>query len=309
MSADPSRRAHLNALALACTGAVLFSGKAVVTKLLYREGIDPVDLLALRMLLAAPIFLGVAIWTWPREPRLHAADLLRIAVLGFTGYYLSTMLDFMGLQYISVGLERLILFLTPSFVLLLGLLFWRRRVSRQQWLSLICAYLGVALVFWQDVHLGGDQVVLGSALVLAATVVYSLYMLMSGELIQRVGTLRLVSLAMLVSTVAALVQYIAFKPLAGLFSQTPTVWGLSLINSSACTVAPVFLTMMAVARVGAGTASQASMIGPVSTLFLGAWILAEPITLVQMAGTALVLLGVYLLSRVRTPRPLELEND
>lgn len=297
----------MNALALACAGAVFFSAKAIVAKLLYREGIDAIDLIALRMLLSAPVFLLVAIWTWRREPRLRVRDLLRILFLGFIGYYVSTMLDFLGLQYISVGLERLILFLTPSFVLLLGMLIWRRQVSRGQWGALVCAYVGVTLVFWRDVHLGGSGVVLGSLLVLGATITYSVYMLLSGEIVARVGTLRLVALAMLVSSAASLGQYVWLRPLPSLFDHAPRIWALSAVNASVCTVLPVFLTMIAVGRIGAGAASQASMIGPVSTLFLGAWILGEPITGVQLLGTALVLLGIFLLSRARMPLPLE--ND
>jgi drug/metabolite transporter (DMT)-like permease len=288
--------AYLSGLLLGVVGAVFFSGKAVVAKLLYRHGIDAVTLIALRMLLSMPVFLAVALWTWRSTPRLGAGDLARIGMLGLLGYYASSMLDFMGLQYVSAGLERLVLFLTPSFVLLLGLIAYRRPVARRQWLSLLCAYAGIVLVFWHDLGIGGSRVALGSALVLGAAITYALYLLLSGELLQRVGTLRLVALAMLSSSLACLLQYAVLRPLPSLFAQSGPVWGLSLANAMLCTVLPVFMTMIAVARIGAGSASQAGMIGPVSTLFLGWWLLGEPITRLQLAGTALVIAGIFLLS-------------
>lgn len=304
VSADHShhRAAYTTGIAIATLGAICFSAKAIVAKLLYRHGIDAVTLIALRMLLSVPAFLLVAAWTWRRTPRLSAGDFARIAGLGLIGYYASSMLDFMGLLYITVGLERLILFLTPSFVLLLGVLAYKRQVTAQQWLSLGFAYAGIVLVFWHDLSLGGDNVALGAALVLGATITYAVYLLLSGELIRRVGTLRLVSLAMTASSVACVLQYALLRPLPTLFEQTAEVWELSLINAVLCTVLPVFLTMLGVARIGAGSASQAGMIGPVSTLFLGWWLLSEPITGLQLAGTGLVLTGIFLLT-IRKPAP------
>ncbi|HSW12674.1 MAG TPA: DMT family transporter, partial [Solimonas sp.] len=271
-----SRSAYLAGLAIALAGAAFFSAKAIVAKLLYRHGIDAVTLIALRMLLSLPVFLLVAVWTWRQQPRLGTGDLLRVTGLGLTGYYASSMLDFLGLQYISAGLERLILFLTPSFVLLLGLLFYRRSASRRQWLSLLVAYAGIVLVFQHDLWLGGERVALGSALVLGAAITYAVYLLLSGELIGRVGPLRLVALAMTVSCAACLLQYGLLRPLPGLFQQQAAVWQLSLVNAGLCTVLPVFLTMLAVGRIGAATAAQAGMIGPVTTLFLAWWLLGEP---------------------------------
>jgi drug/metabolite transporter (DMT)-like permease len=287
---------YLSGLSLAVIGAVFFSGKAIVAKLLYRHGIDAVTLIGLRMLLSAPVFFGVAIWTWRATPRLGAFDLARIGVLGLLGYYGSSMLDFQGLQYITAGLERLILFLTPSFVLLIGFFAYRRTVMLRQWLSLLCAYAGIVLVFWHDLQIGGGSVMTGGALVLGAALAYAIYLLLSGELLARVGTLRLVALAMSSSSIACLVQYAVLRPFPTLFDQSAAVWELSVVNASLCTVVPVFVTMIAVSRLGAGLTAQAGMIGPVSTLFLGWWLLGEPITQLQLAGTALVLGGIFLLS-------------
>lgn len=293
----PRQDIYLQGLLLAGVAAVFFSAKAIVAKLLYREGIDAVTLVALRLLLAMPVFLAIAAWTWRREPRLSASELLRICVLGLIGYYLSSMLDFLGLQYISAGLERLILFLTPSFVMLMSMARYRRRIEARQWQSLLLAYAGIVLVFWHDARFGGSGIALGATLVLIGTLSYSVYLLMSGELVARVGALRLTAVAMCASSLAALLQYALLRPFQGLFTQSPAVWGLSLLNASACTVLPVFFTMMAVARIGADRASQASMIGPVSTLALGWWLLGESVSVLQLTGAALVLGGMFLLSR------------
>jgi drug/metabolite transporter (DMT)-like permease len=294
--ADP-----VGGMALAGLGAVFFSAKAIVAKLLYAQGIDAVSLIALRMLLSLPIFLAIALWTCMRSPRLSRRDLLRVALLGLVGYYGSSMLDFLGLQYITAGLERLILFLTPTFVLLLGIRVYRRPVTARQWLSMGFAYAGIVLVFWHDARLGGSNVLLGAACVFGAALLYAVYLLYSGELLQRVGTLRLVALAMIVSSVMSVGQYVALRGAASLFQQTAPVWSLSLLNATVCTVLPVLLTMFGVARAGAGHAAQAGMVGPVSTLLLAWWVLGEPITPLQMAGTALVLIGIFLLSRRRLP--------
>lgn len=295
------RSAYLGGIAMAGLGAVFFSAKAIVAKLMYRHGIDAVTLIALRMLLSAPFFLFVAAWTWRNTPRLSRRDPLRIVLLGLVGYYGSSMLDFTGLQTISAGLERLILFLTPTFVLLLGVLLFARPVAARQWMSMAFAYAGIVLVFWHDVALGGGSVMFGGACVFGAALLYAIYLLYSGELLQRVGTLRLVALAMTASSVAGITQYAVQRPIAGLFEQSAAVWGLAFMIATLCTVLPVFLTMFGVARIGAGNAAQAGMIGPVSTLFLAWSILGEPLTMLQLLGTALVLAGIFLLSTRRLP--------
>jgi len=225
------------------------------------------------------------------------ADLVGVpvALLGLLGYYLSSYLDFLGLQYISVGLERLILFLTPTFVLLISSTVLKHHIGRKQWMALAISYCGIVLVFLHDLR-GGGNVALGAALVTGSAAAYAAYLLLSGEMVKRLGSLRLVSYAMYVSTAACLVQFFLLRPASGLL-QPLSVYGLSLVNGILCTVAPVFMTMIAVERIGAGTASQAGMIGPVSTLFLGALLLGEPVTSWQLGGTALVLSGIYLLSK------------
>jgi drug/metabolite transporter (DMT)-like permease len=293
--APVTRPALVAGLAIAIAGAVLFSTKAVVAKLLYRYHIDAVTLIAFRMLFSFPVFAGVAIWKTRAGPPLLARDRWRLLGLGLIGYYLSSYLDFLGLQYISVGLERLILFLTPTFVLMMTALLLKRSIGRVEWAALGVSYGGIVLVFVHDLDGGAGSTVTGSLFVLGSAVSYALYLLGTGEMVRRIGSLRLVAYAMCVSSAACIGQFFLLRP-ASLLVQPWPVYGLSLVNGIFCTIFPVFMTMAAVQRIGAASASQAGMIGPVSTLFLGWALLGEPITAVQLAGTGLVLAGIYMLS-------------
>ncbi|MGE4071734.1 MAG: DMT family transporter [Lysobacterales bacterium] len=304
ISPHSERRIELGGYALAALAAILFSAKAILAKLLYRYSIDPITLMTLRLGMAAPVFVLVAAFeTWRARVRgshLSGADWRQIALLGFLGYYVSSYLDFWGLQHIAAALERLILFLTPTLVLGLGVLIYRRPVPlRQRW-ALLVSYAGVLLVFVEHLRFDGGNVLFGSALVFAAALAYATYLLQSGELVARVGSLRLVSYVMLVSTLLCGIHYALVHDLATLRQPLP-VLQLSLLNALMCTVAPVFLTMFAIARIGAGRSSQLSMLGPVSLLFLGHWILGERISLIQLIGTAVVLAGIGVLTSPARP--------
>lgn len=293
------RRDYLAGLAIAITGAILFSAKAIFAKLIYRYQVDAVTMLGFRMMCSAPFFAMVALWQMRSQKPLDRGDTWRIVFLGLIGYYISSFLDFLGLQYITAGLERLILFLTPSFVLLISVFFLNKRIGMREWLALLISYGGTVLVFLHDVGTGGSNVVLGSAFVVCSAVTYAVYLILSGELVRRVGAVRLVAYAMCVSSVACILQFFLLKPVSTLIQPMP-VYTLSVLNAVFSTVLPVFITMVAVQRIGAATAAQAGMIGPVSTLFMGAVFLAEPLTSIQLAGTALVLTGIYVLSRKKT---------
>ncbi|HEU4621014.1 MAG TPA: DMT family transporter [Burkholderiaceae bacterium] len=293
-----ARRPLLVGFALALLAAVLFSAKAIVVKLAYRYPVDAVTLLALRMVLSLPCF-ALAAW-WSRR-NAHAplarGDWLRIGVLGLTGYYLASFLDFLGLQYIGAGLERLILFLYPTLVMLMNVWWLKRSVSRAQWVALVVSYVGIAVVFAHDVSIGGTHVALGSALVFASAVSYAVYLFSSGELVQRVGTIRLTAYATIVAAVLCIAQFAITHRIDTLVALPAGVWALSAINALFCTVIPVFATMAAIARIGAASVSITGMIGPVSTLALAAIALQEPITPIQVVGTVFVLAGVFLATR------------
>jgi len=285
---------------MAIVGAVVFSSKAIVAKLSYRYGVDALVVMGLRMLLSVPCFAAVALYQMAQARRgrivkLARREAVQVIFLGCIGYYLASYLDFLGLQYVSAGLERLILLLSPTFVLLMTAVFLKRAIAPRQWLALALSYGGVVLVLIQDLSLGGDAVWLGATLVLGSALTYSVYLLASGELVKRVGASRMVAYAMSVSSILTLAHFLLARSWQGLV-QVRAVYELALIHAWLQTVVPVFLIMWSVARIGAPLTSQLGMIGPVSVLFLAHWLLGEPISVLQLAGTAVVLAGVLVLS-------------
>ncbi len=280
----------------AVVGAIAFSGKAIIVKLAYRYGVDAVTLIMYRMLFALPLFLAMAVWASRGRAALTRRDWLGVLGLGFCGYYLASFLDFAGLAWITASLERLILYLTPTIVLLLGFLLYGRRISRLQAVGMGISYLGVLLVFGREATLAGADVAWGSLLVFLSAVSYAIYLSYSGELVQRLGSLRLVGLATSVACGLCLLQFVLLRPLSAAQVAPEVLW-LSLLNATACTAVPVLLVMMAVERIGAGAAAQAGMVGPMSTILMGVWLLGEPFTGWVVAGTALVLAGIFVFSR------------
>ena len=283
-------------LALAIIGSILFSAKAVIVKLAYRYGVDAATLLTLRMALSLPFFIVALAWSSRGAQPLSHTDHMRLIFIGLLGYYAASYLDFLGLQYITAALERLILYLSPTLVVVLSSFVLRKHFGRDEWGALALCYGGILLVFWHDASLEGGQVLLGSGLVFASAVCYAIYLIMSGELVQRLGAIRLTAYAMCVSSFAVFAQFAVLNPISAL-RQPQAVYGLSLLNALLCTVLPVFATMLAVERIGAGRASMASMIGPVSTIALAYLFLDERISVWQLAGTGLVLTGIYVLTR------------
>lgn len=286
-------------LALAVGGAIAFSGKAIIVKLAYRHGVDAVTLIMLRMLFALPLFLLLSWWSGRGKPPLAWRDWRAIALLGFSGYYLASFLDFAGLAYVSASFERLILYLNPTIVLLLGWVLFRRRITGRQMLALAVSYAGVLVVFGQELRLEGSNVLLGAALVFASAVSYGVYLVYSGEVVKRLGPLRLTGLASTVACLLCIGQYLVLRPWDTAMGQAPEVIWLSVLNATACTFAPVVMVMMAVERLGATLAAQTGMVGPMSTILMGVFLLGEPFTPWVAAGTVLVLAGVWLLARWR----------
>lgn len=283
-------------LALAMVGAVAFSGKAIIVKLAYRHGVDPVTLIMLRMLFALPIFLIMAWWASRGKPPLSGKDWLGVVGLGFTGYYLSSFLDFAGLQYISASLERLILYLNPTLVLLLSWLLYRQRISWRQMAGMAISYAGVVLVFGHEITSQGSHAAWGALLVFLSAATYALYLVYSGEMVRRLGAIRLVGLASTVACLCCILQFVLLRPLT-LEHVAPEVMWLSLINATVCTVAPVLMVMMAIERIGASMTAQTGMVGPISTILMGVLILGEPLTVWIAGGTLLVLAGIYVFTR------------
>jgi drug/metabolite transporter (DMT)-like permease len=283
-------------LLLASLGAVAFSGKAIIIKLAYRYGVDAVTLIMYRMLFALPLFLLLAWYAGRGKSSLTGRDWRTIFGLGFCGYYLASFLDFAGLAYVSASLERLILYLNPTIVLLIGVTFFHKRVTRAQVLALVVSYCGVLCVFGREASLTGSNVPLGATLVFASAVSYAVYLVYSGEEVRRLGALRLTGLATSVACIICIAQFFLLRPVSAMAVAAPVLW-LSVLNATACTFAPVLMVMMAIERIGATLTAQAGTVGPLSTILMAVIILGEPFTPWVAAGTALVLAGVWLLTR------------
>ena len=279
-------------LLLAAAGSIAFSGKAIIVKLAYRQGVDPITLVMLRMLFALPFFIAMAWWASRHQAPLTRNDCLGVLGLGFSGYYLSSFLDFLGLQYISASFERLILYLNPTLVLVLGWVLYKRKITYRQGMAMAVSYSGVLLVFGHEISLVGDNIALGAILVFGSAISYALYLSYSGQLVQRLGSLRLAGLATTVACFFCILQFVLLKPVAALDVVPEVIW-LSMLNAIVCTVLPVLMIMMAIERIGPGLTSQIGMIGPLSTLTMGAFFLNETFNLWILMGTVLVLGGVF----------------
>jgi len=285
-------------LALAAAGSIAFSGKAIIVKLAYRHGVDAVTLIMLRMLFALPLFVALAWWAGRGKQALTRHDYRIIAGLGFSGYYLASILDFAGLQTISASLERLIQYLTPTLVLGLSVLMFKQRVSRRQLAALGLSYAGVLAVFGHEAARTGVQSVWGAVLVFGSALSYSLYLVYSQAHVRRLGALRLTGWATSVACLLCITQFLVLKPV-GAANVAPTVLWLSLLNATVCTFAPVLMVMLAIERLGAAVTAQTGMIGPISTITMGVLILGEPLDGWIALGTLLVLAGVWLLAKSR----------
>ena len=288
-------------LLLASLGAIAFSGKAIIVKIAYRYGVDAVTLIMYRMLFALPLFLILTWWAGRGRPAPTWRDARAVLGLGFCGYYLASFLDFAGLRYITASLERLILYLNPTLVLGLGVLLFKRKVTRQQIIALAVSYAGVLCVFGREATLQGANVPLGAALVFGSAASYAVYLSYSGEEVKRLGALRLTGLATTVACLICIAQFFVLRPVSAMVVAPQVLW-LSALNATACTFAPVLMVMMAIERIGASLTAQTGSIGPLSTILLAVVLLGEPFTAWVAAGTALVLAGIWLLARQPPPK-------
>jgi drug/metabolite transporter (DMT)-like permease len=337
MFRDTSHNAsRFQGLACAVLGAVAFSGKAILAKLMYKLGADPFAVVGMRMAMAFPLFLAMAWWSGQRERAVSGQDAslsqgqwLQIIGLGFSGYYLASTLDFMGLKYISASLERAILYLNPTIVIVLSALFLGKRIHWGQMAAMLLSYGGVLIVWLHDWHVASlvstkdmgmtpmAAITLGSLCVFFSAVAYAVYLMGSGQLVQRMGSMRLVGLASCSACFMAVTQWVVVYQFSdgqmGDVAHLPwQAWGLSLINSTVCTVVPVWLVMRGVQLIGASMAAQAGMVGPLSTIWMAAWWLGEPVTWRLMVGTGAVLSGVVVLARASqntTAAPVALQAE
>jgi drug/metabolite transporter (DMT)-like permease len=282
-------------------GAVCFSTKAIFVKLAYHNTtVDPVTLLTLRMIFSLPFFVISALWAsnQTRNVKFTSKQWLAVAGIGCLGYYVSSLLDFLGLQYVTAGIERLILFIYPTLVLLMSSLFFRVKITILQWLALIVTYIGLTLAFWGEVNFDSQprDFYIGAVLIFICAITYAIYIVGSGRLIPGIGAAKFNSYAMSFAA-CAVVGHFFITNENSLFALESTVYAYSLLMAIVSTVIPSYLVTEGIKRIGSDNAAIVGSIGPVSTIVQAYFFLHEPIHMLQLLGTILILIGVLMISR------------
>jgi drug/metabolite transporter (DMT)-like permease len=287
---------------LTFTGAVLFSTKAIIVKKAFVDiKTDALSLLLLRMVCALPFYLATLFFTGKQtsyQP-LSKKEWLWLVILGLFGYYISSFLDFAGLQYVSAGLERLILFLYPTFVVLINLLLFKQAISRVQLFALLLTYAGIAIAFWGEwqADFSNPDFVYGSILIFFCSITYAVYLVGGGKLIPKMGGTRFTAYSMIVSTAGVMLHYLLSGKSLSFQSSTAVIWGYGMLLAIVATVIPSFLLAAGMKRVGSSNSAIISSVGPVSTIIQAHYILGEKMLPAQVIGTLLVIAGVLLIGK------------
>lgn len=293
---------HRQGVILALCAATGFACKAIFVKLAYSHGVDALTLLAMRMVFAIIFFALLPLLTFRQRPkgeRLTLADWGWVILLGIIGYYLSSLLDFLGLRFVSASVERLILMLGPTFTLILSALIFRQRITLRMVIPIVISYTGTGLILGQDISHPGPDFWLGVALVLGSTLCYSVYLTFSPVAIKRIGSMRFSEIVTIVSGLLVLLHYFIAIPSIRV-SWPWQVWVYGAAMGLFSTVLPIYALATAISRIGAARTALISMIGPVITIFMGISILNEHLTTLQWLGAMLVILGVWMVSRAKS---------
>lgn len=278
--------------------AFCFALKGIFIKLAYRYEIDTISLLTLRMGLSFPIYALFAFRLTAKETnvRFTTKDWVWVVGLGITGYYFSSYFNFLAFNYISAGLERILLFTYPTFVLVINAVFRKKRVTKLQMAALGLTYFGILLAFLQNIEPGQQRnLLLGAFWVTLSGLVYAFYLVGGDKIIPKVGSQKFTSYAMIAATIPTILHCYAVNGLH-IWHYPPQVYWIGITMAIVVTVLPTFALAEGIKRVGAGNASIIASIGPIFTIFLATTILDELITPLQIFGTLLVLVGVFLIS-------------
>lgn len=285
---------------IAFVGAILFSTKAIMVKLAFAEiSIDALSLLTLRMIFSLPFYLAAAFMISSKagNVKMTRRQWFYLVLLGICGYYLSSLFDFVGLQYISAGLERLILFLYPTFVVFINALVFKQKINRNQSLALLLTYTGIGIAYFGELRFDTDNpnFIWGSFLIFLCSITYSIYIVGSGRMIAQIGASKFTAYAMLSATAGILLHFM----ITGTFSvllHTEGLWLYGISLAIVATVIPTFMLSAALKKIGSNNVAIISSIGPVSTIVQAHYFLGEHMFIEQIAGTVLVVAGVLLLS-------------
>ncbi|RBP51413.1 DMT family transporter [Arenicella xantha] len=281
----------------AIASAALFAIRPIFVKLVYAEGVDSTTLIAFRMLFSLPIYVLLLAW-FLRETelknRLNAKNILAISIVGMFGYYAASFLDLLGLQYVTAQLGRMILYIYPTFVVLLGAVFFGERITLRVVISLLITYSGVAIIFGHDLNVFGNDVFTGALFILGAALTFSFYLLFSKSLIAEVGSRLFTCVALIAASTGILIHYALTRSITQP-EVTPNALWLILIIAIFCTVIPTFFTTSAVARIGADKTGIVAMAGPAFTSIFAVSVLAESFTIYHATGIALTIAGIAVL--------------
>ncbi|MBK8610469.1 MAG: DMT family transporter [Chitinophagaceae bacterium] len=278
-------------------GALLFSTKAILVKLAFAHtDTDAISLLALRMVFALPVYLAVAFLYSNRSSNVKftSRQWLLVVAMGLTGYYLSSLFDFIGLQYISAGLERLILFLYPTFAVFLNAVFFKQKINTIQRIALALTYMGIGIAFFGELRLDNTNpdFLLGSFFIFLCAITFSIYLVGSGRLIPLVGATKFTAYAMTAAAIGVLGHYFVVGNTVHHVSNE--LLGYGILLAIIATVIPTFLISNGLKKIGSNNVAIISSIGPVSTILQAHFVLGEPLTVSQIGGTLLVITGVLL---------------
>lgn len=274
-----------------------------MVKLAYAYHVATLDLLLFRMLFSLPFYLFILFLIRKKKPSLKITvkDYAWLFLFGFVGYYLASYFDFLGLNYIKAGLERIILFVYPTIVVFLSWLFFKQKITKVQTIAIVITYIGVVITFWNELEIAGNGVMIGGFLVLLSAITYASYLVGSGWLIPKFGVLRFTSYAMIVSTSCIGIHYLISGDW-GLFNYPAPVYWYGLAMAILATLIPSFLVSASIERLGASNFSILGSLGPVSTILLAFVFLDEKLTFWQLFGMAVVIFGVTYLSMQRKKR-------
>ncbi len=303
MSHEPyatmDKKITLTGFLITLLGAIFFSTKAIFVKLAFQSThVDAVTLLSLRMLFSLPFYV-FAVWLVSRKENksvLTKKDWLLILAMGILGYYLSSLFDFIGLQYVSAGLERLILFLYPTFAVLINTFYFKTKLGRVQLIALVLTYLGIGIAYFGELQLdtSNPKFFFGSFMIFLCAITYSFYLVGTGRLVQKVGVTRYTAYAMLAATAGIFIHFLVTHRVQEIpFSNT--LIGYSIAIAIVATVLPSFMMSIGMKQIGSNNVSIITSVGPGSTIIQAHWFLGEHIIAAQIIGTALVICGVILI--------------
>jgi len=281
---------------IAIVGIVLFSAKAVLVKLAYQYQVTAIHLLLFRMLFALPFYILIAFYVKPQNPKkIKNIDFLWIALFGFIGYYLASYFDFLGLQYIKAGLERIILFVYPTLVILISKIVFKTKISIKQFSAILITYLGVLIAFWGELNFESSNVALGGFLVFLSALTYAIYLVGSGWLIPKFGVVPFTAYAMIISSICVIIHYLVIDR-SSVFEYSYQVYVLGFLMAFLSTLIPSFLVSLAIKKLGASNFSIIGSIGPISTIILAYIFLGEKLSFLQFIGAFVVILGIGIIS-------------